>query len=303
MKGPALRERLAGLLGAGFPGPGFYGVKQQGEVGFGDWVIEDLLFEAISGEPVPALFLRPPEGHNPVPAIVYCHAHGNRYSMGREELTKGRPSLQGACANDLQTLGIAALCLEMPCFGTRQSPPESARAKAALWRGDTLFGQMLSEQMAGLSYLAEHPLVDGTRLGAVGFSMGSTLAWWLAAMDERVRAASALCSFADLETLVDLDAHDGHGIYMTVPGLLAAGRSGQVAGLAAPRALQICVGLQDWSTPEPAFAVGRSDLEAAYEGGSGLEFHVEPEAGHEETPEMRAGVLDFLNRKLVEAPV
>ena len=159
---------------------------------------------------------------------------------------------------------------------------------------------MLAEQMAGLSFLADHPMVDGNRLGALGFSMGSTLAWWLAAMDTRVRAASALCSFADLATLVDQRAHDGHGIYMTVPGLLPVARSGQIAVLAAPRALQICVGPQDWSTPEVAFCKGQSDLLAEYAGGPGLEFHVEPETGHAETPAMRRAVLSFLDRRLVD---
>lgn len=300
MTGAALRDRLAGLLGAGFPGPNFRNVTVQGRRQFGDWVLDDLLFETAGGVPVPALFLRPPDGQTPVPALVYCHAHGNRYTMGREELIEGRPSLQGPYAADLVALGLAALCMDMPCFGTRQLPMESARAKAALWRGETLFGQMLAEQMAGLSFLADHPVVDRNRLGALGFSMGSTLAWWLAAMDERVRAASALCSFADLETLVDLGEHDGHGTYMTVPGLLPVARSGQIAGLTTPRALQICVGLNDWSTPEGAFNRGRQDLEAAYGGRQGLEFHIEPDAAHEETPAMRAAVLRFLKRQLVD---
>ncbi|MGI3183897.1 dienelactone hydrolase family protein [Nioella aestuarii] len=303
MTGAALRDRLTKALGAGFPGASFRLTTSQGTRDCHGWILEDLLFETAAGESIPAFFLRPPDGHAPVPALVYCHAHGNRYTMGREELVEGRPSLQGAYAGDLVDLGVAALCLDMPCFGGRQLPSESERAKAALWRGETLFGQMLAEQMAGLSFLADHPSVQGDRLGALGFSMGSTLAWWLAAMDDRVRAASALCSFADLETLVDLGAHDGHGIYMSVPGLLPIARSGQIAGLSAPRALQICVGLRDWSTPEKAFSRGRSDLEAAYDGQPGLAFHVEPETAHAETQYMRAAVLQFLSEQLVRGQV
>lgn len=303
MTGAALRDRLAKALGSGFPGAGFRTATSQGTRDCHGWILEDLLFETVAGEIIPAFFLRPPDSHAPVPALVYCHAHGNRYTMGREELLEGRPSLQGSYAGDLVRLGVAALCLDMPCFGGRQVPEESERAKAALWRGETLFGQMLAEQMAGLSFLADHPAVQADRLGALGFSMGSTLAWWLAAMDGRVRAASALCSFADLETLVDLGAHDGHGIYMSVPGLLPLVRSGQIAGLAAPRALQICVGLKDWSTPEKAFSRGRRDLEAAYGDHPGLVFHVEPNAAHEETPDMRAAVLQFLAEYLVRGQV
>lgn len=291
---------LRDLLGPGFPGAGFASASVRGQRECHGWVLDDLLFTSATGEAIPAYLLRPPSGHAPVPGLVYCHAHGNRYAMGRDELIAGRPALQGAYAADLVALGIAALCIEMPCFGARQVPGESARAKALLWHGETLFGQMLAEQRACVDFLAAHPAIRPDRIGALGFSMGSTLAWWLAALEPRVAAASALCSFADLETLVALDAHDGHGIYMMVPGLLRLARSGQIAGLAAPRALQIAVGLQDWSTPEPAFSLARRDLEAAYAATpERLSFLVEPESGHQESPAMRRAVLDFLRRELV----
>lgn len=293
------RAEICGLLGLGFPGREYQSVTLQGTSDCQGWVLEDLLFTGATGEAIPAFFLRPPDGHGAVPALVYCHAHGNRYAMGRDELIDGRASLQGAYSGDLVALGVAALCIEMPCFGARQHPGESERAKAHFWRGQTLFGQMVSEQIAGVAFLASHPMVQADKIGALGFSMGSTLAWWLAALDDRIRATSCLCSFADLEVLVDLGAHDGHGIYMSVPGLLPVARSGEIAGLAAPRALQICVGLRDWSTPETAFAIGMRDLEVAYEGTNKLSFHIEPDEGHVETPAMRQAVLDFLRRELV----
>lgn len=293
-----LRARLARLLGPGFSAAGFADVARLGVSDCHGWMLEDLRFTGAQGEPIPAYLLRPPDGADPVPAVVHCHAHGNRYHMGRDELVQGRPALQGAYAPDLVRAGIAALCIEMPCFGARIAPDESTRAKAALWRGETLFGQMLAEQRAGVDFLADHPSVRADSIGAFGFSMGSTLAFWLAALDLRIRAASALCSFADLATLVDMGAHDGHGIYMMVPGLLPLARTGQIAGLIAPRALQVGVGLRDWSTPEAAITVARADLAAAFAGGGRLDLVVEPDTGHEETPLMRAAVLRFLSREL-----
>lgn len=295
-----LRDTLADLLGTGRARATLALTFETTRDCYG-WRLDDLTFTSADAETIPAYFLRPPDGHPPVAALIYAHAHGNTYAVGRAELIDGRPALQGPYAADLVKAGIAALCIEMPCFGARQDPPESARAKALAWHGKTLFGQMLAEQRAGIDFLAGHPLVDAARIGALGFSMGSTLAWWLAALDPRIRAASALCSFADLETLVANGAHDGHGAYMTVPGLLPAARSGQIAGLTAPRALQIGVGLQDWSTPADAFAIGRADLEAAYRAADApdrVSFHVDPEAGHVETPEMRAAVLAFLGQEL-----
>lgn len=296
-----LREALVRLLGPGYPGGSFAGRRTIATDDLDGWPLERLVFTAEGGEEIPALLLRPPDGHAPVPGLVYAHAHGNRYETGCVELVEGRPALQRPYAPDLRRLGVAALAIEMPAFGARRDPGEGARAKALLWQGRTLFGQMLAEQRAGVGFLAAHPAIDAGRIGALGFSMGSTLAFWLAALDARIRATAALCSFADLAHLVASGAHDGHGIYMNVPGLLGLARTGEIAGLAAPRALHVSVGLKDWSTPQDAFAEARADLEAAYlaAGATGrLEFHVEPDSGHVETPAMRAAVLGFLSRHL-----
>lgn len=263
------------------------------------WVLEHWLFETAIGEHVPGTFLRPADGNVPAPSVLYCHAHGNRYEFGMGELMEGRSSLQGAYGSALQKIGIASLCLEMPAFGARQDPDEQTRTKAHLWHGRTLFGQMLSELSAGLSFLEAHPVIDADRLGVLGFSMGSTHAWWLAALDERIQAAVALCSFADLETLIATGDHNGHGIYMMVPGLVERYSSGQLAGLAAPRALMMGVGLQDWSTPERCVQPAREELEKAYaQSPDKLHLHIEPDHGHEETPAMRTQVLSFLTSHL-----
>lgn len=187
----------------------------------------------------------------------------------------------------------------MPAFGARQERTESERAKKHLWNGTTLFGQMLEELAAGISFLADHADINETCIGALGFSMGSTHAWWMAALNERVKATVALCSFADLGCLTQTPDHDGHGIYMTVPCLLNHFSTGQIAGLAAPRALMIGVGLQDWSTPERCFEKARKELDAAYsDTPEALHFHIEPDMGHVETPAMRQASLDFLEAHL-----
>ncbi len=289
------------MVGSAGHKAGFAQVRVSKTEDYEGWHLDHLVFTTATDEDIPALFLRPPDGQEPVPALIYAHAHGNRYDRGCAELINGRPALQGPYAPDLRRLGVAALCLDLPAFGARQSPPEDVRAKALLWQGETLFGQMLAELRSGVDFLTANEAIDPNRIGAMGFSMGSTLAWWLAALDQRICATSAMCSFADLEELVQSGPHEKHGIYMTVPGLLAVARSGQIAGLTAPRALQICVGLQDWSTPKCAFTKGRADLEAAFRAADAmdrLQFHVEPDTGHQETPAMRQAVMTFLKEFL-----
>lgn len=261
--------------------------------------LRHLRFPGSHGEDVPGVYLPParPEAG----AVLYLHAHGNRYDIATHELAGGRPALSAPWLEDLRALGLAVLCLEMPCFGSRAHPGEEARAKAAHWRGQTLFGQMLAELLAGFDWLAAQPGIDAGRIGCLGISMGGTQAWWLAALQPRLACAVSLCAFADLGRLIALGLHDFHGVYMTVPGLLAATTTGQVAGLAAPTPLFIGVGMRDWSSPREAFAPARKEVQAAYAGAgaaAALHFHVEPEAGHEETPGMRRAARDCLARYL-----
>ena len=155
-----------------------------------------------------------------------------------------------------------ALCLDMRTFGRRDNVEESSAAKAHIWYGTSLIGQMISEQAAALTYLASRDEVDPGRIGAFGISLGSTLAYWHAAVDQRIRAVAHLCCYADYATLVELGNHDHHGIYLLVPGLLNHTSTGEIAGLVAPRPQLICVGDEDELTPAPKAKKGRQAASA-----------------------------------------
>lgn len=186
--------------------------------------------------------------------MLYAHAHGNRHDIGRRELADGHPAVADPpYGPTLARRGFIVLCVEMPTFGDRASEPEGARAKARLWHGAMLFGDMLSDLALGLDVLTERDDVDPTRIGALGLSMGATHAFWLAALDMRIAAAAHLCSFASLSALVASGDHDLRGPYMTVPGLLREFDTGVIAELVAPRPQLVCVGLKDPLTPGPAF--------------------------------------------------
>ena len=101
--------------------------------------------------------------------------------------------------------------------------------------GRSLAGQMLGELASALDWLAAGPGTDPARIGVFGLSMGATLGYWLGAVEPRVAAVAHLCCFADFGPLVASGAHDLHGIYLTVPGLLAMASNGEIAGLIAPR--------------------------------------------------------------------
>ena len=289
----AMRMAVRDLLGPDFHGASLTLVERHDRDDGG----QDLVFMGMEDERIEATWF-PSVRPDPQPAILYCHAHGVRYEIGRKELTDGRPALLSPWLPDLRARGYSVFVLEMPCFGSRSAMAEAALAKARLWQGRVLFGQMLGELRAAVHWLQDQPQVRRDKIAALGISMGGTLAWWLAAMDQRISAVVALCCLADMGAMIESGAHDGHGPYMTVPGLLKLARTGQVAGLIAPRPLFVGAGLQDWSTREPAFSILRSDLERAYGPEGAVRFHVEADLGHQETAAMRQAALRFLEEAL-----
>ncbi len=264
-----------------------------------DWLAdmpaETLSFTTHDGEPAGAWLVRP-KGDGPFPAILYIHAHGARYDIGARELIDGRPALLGPLGAEFARRGIACLAVDMPAFGSRQQPGESARSKALLWRGRSLAGQMLGEQHAAFEWLTQQDWVDASRIGVFGLSMGATFAYWLAAVEPRIACAAHLCCYADFNTLIGTGAHDLHGIYLAIPGLLNAASNGVIAGLVAPRPQFIGIGDQDPLTPPASVDIALTQTRAAYQAASAadrLTVHREAKSGHVETPAMRRAAFAF----------
>lgn len=263
----------------------------------GTHVLERLQFETGDGTRIRGLLTRP-VGGGLHPGIVYAHSHGGRHAIGASELIEGREyMLSPPLGPVFAEAGYVVLMLDMPPFGERATIAESAATKAALWYGKSLFGQMLSENAAAVTWLGTRTDVDRGRIGMFGMSMGCTLSYWLAAVDERIAAVAHLCCYCDLATLVETGAQDLHGIYLTVPGLLAATTTGEIAGLVAPRPQLICVGDADPLTPPVAVDRALETTRAMY-GAGPLEVLRQAGIAHEETPQMRAAVLDFFRRTL-----
>lgn len=296
-----LRGELRRLAGYAPDAPAVGAVVSERRSGDGH-VIEEIRLDGHA--PVPATLIHPGRPGR-LPAVLYAHAHCGDHALGRRELLDGSrffaaPGYGPALAN----LGFAAMCIDMPGFGERRHEgTETALAKAALWRGECLFGQMLGDLGAALGYLAARADVDAGRIFTLGLSMGAAHAMWLAALDERVAGCAQIAMLADIGPLIAAGAHDRHGPYLTVPGLLRAAEMGDVAGLVAPRPQLVCHGGRDELTPPPARDAALARLATAYARHEGalVETMIDPEAGHGESAPMRVAVLDFLPRALRRA--
>jgi len=69
----------------------------------------------------------------------------------------------------------------------------------------------------------------------LGMSMGSTMAWWAAALEPRVAACVDLCCLAEFDALVATEADDLHGEYFFVPGLRREFSAAAINALISPR--------------------------------------------------------------------
>jgi dienelactone hydrolase len=259
---------------------------------------QKLTFFSNSGEEIRAIYAAP-KSTRPAPAILYIHAHGGLYDIGADELLDGRPALQGPLGQVFQELGYAVLCIDLPGFGQRATKSESELAKTALWYGKSLAGQMMGELKSAFDWLSAQNGVDQNKVGAFGISMGATFGYWLAAVEPRVAAVAHLCCLAEFDELINSGAHDLHGEYLTVPGLLNLASNGQIAGQIAPRPQFVGIGDQDPLTPPQAVDPALDKLRAAYENTlDQLTIHREPKVGHQETPKMRKAVLKFFKLAL-----
>jgi len=265
------------------------------------YVLERLVLDLNGLEPVPAYLLRPLSVRGRAPAILYNHYHAGRYDLGKDEILTAKPE-RGlpAYADTLAELGYCALCLDMWAFGERAARSEMDLFKEMLWKGRVLWGMMVYDSLRGLDYLIRRPEVDPRRIGALGMSMGATMAWWVAALDTRVKVCVDICCLTDFETLIETGGLSGHGIYYYVPSLLKHFSTADINALIAPRPHLALAGERDPLTPARGLDRIDEQLRQVYARlGCPQNWRLlRYDTGHVETAEMRREVTEFLRRHL-----
>ncbi len=253
-----------------------------------------------SEEPVPAILVRPlnvpPRG-----LVLYCHAHGNRFECGKNELLLGRPAIQNPPYGEtLAALGFAAIAIDHWCFGERNVggvKSERAMVKRLLWEGKTLWGYRVHDTLSSLDWARSQPGLAHLPVTALGLSMGSTMAVWAAALDPSIAACVDLCCLAEYDALVESGGFDQHGEYFFISGLRNEFTAAEISALIAPRPHSSLIGRDDPLTPPAGVQSVNRALTAIYDSlGKPANWQQQVfECGHQETPEMRAAVVRFLD--------
>jgi hypothetical protein len=266
-----------------------------------EYVLEKLVLDLNGLERAPAFFVRPHGLTAPAPTMLYNHWHGGQYDRGKIELLEGNGGLQDPpYALEVVRRGWCALAIDHWAFGERRGRSESEIFKHMLWHGQVMWGMMVYDSLRAVDYLGSRPDVDLARLATLGISMGSTMAWWIAAVDPRIKVCVDICCLTDFEALIDRRGLDGHGIYYYVPDLLNHFDTSQINALIAPRAHLAVAGIYDYLTPPLGLDRVEAELNAAYTAAGAPEAWqlLRYPCGHLETAAARAEILKWLDRWL-----
>jgi hypothetical protein len=305
------RSTLWKLLGDLPPRPATPAVKVVRRETREGYHLEKLSVDNGAGAQIPAWLLIP-DGPGPFPGLLYCHWHAGEYNLGKEEIWQDAPDGNGKRGETLVKRGYVVLAIDVYAFGERSGlgpdgprqkggQEEMSLSKAFLWMGRSLWGMMVRDDQIALDVLCARPEVDPKRIGATGISMGSTRTWWLAGLDDRVRAAVGVCCLTRYEELFRSGGLREHGIYYFVPGMLKHFDTEAVTSLIAPRPFLTLSGAGDTGSPEAGvrsindFCADVYRLHGTPDLFKGILY---PGVAHVYTPEMWKEMYEWFDRHL-----
>ena len=258
---------------------------------------DKVVFDSEEMMSVPAYLLVPHERLHPGPAVVAIHGHGAGKSQVCGLVDDG---ISGDYAHQLALRGYVVLAPDLRCWGERADdvPNDHYACDTNLAHG-VLAGVMpLAQNIWDLSrcvdVLVQHPLVDASRIGAVGFSYGATLSLLLAARDERVVVAVVASYFSSWAA--------SHAVPLNMcgsqvlPGVLGRMEHVDLAALIFPRPLLIETATHDPLFPLASAREGVAQLRCLYDATDlGTLVHAIFEGEHQWSGEQ---VYPFLGRWL-----
>jgi hypothetical protein len=241
------------------------------------------------------------------PCIVLLHEHG-----GSKDTVCLNEGARDHAGTQLVRKGYIVAAIDSYFHGERigrgpagavenKSAQEMSFSKINLWLGRSLWGMQVRDEQCLLDYLATRSDIDTEKIGATGMSMGSTRSWWLAAVDDRVKAIVGVVCFTRYTELIEHGYLRAHGIYYFVPGMLQHFDTEAIHALVAPRPHLELSGDQDPGAPlDGVETLERkvSEVYRLYNQPDNFRSVVWKNTGHEYLPEMRERMLAWFEKHL-----
>ncbi len=271
--------------------------------------LEKRFIDNEAGNEIPVLLLIPEKRMKSAPAILWLHSSSANTT---DLLTPNRNGGAEPLGITLVKKGYVVLGLDNWWHGDRAGTgPGGAKElgndeqqslhKVQLWLGRTLWGMFVRDDQIALDYLCSRPEVDAKRIGATGMSMGSTRAWWLAAVDDRIACTVGVACLTRYTNLIAHGQTRQHGVYYYVNGLLKHCDTEGVIALIAPRPFLALTGELDPGSPADGIKIIEEKAGGVYSAiGAKDRFRSirYPELGHTHTAEMREETLKWFERWL-----
>ena len=294
---PELRRQLLEMLGLS-PLPARTPLKPQitGVLEREAYRIEKVVFQSLPGLYVTGNFYVPKIGPERLPTILYLCGHAP-HPLGAKVNYQDRAAW-------FASHGFACLILDTLEFGEVAGIHHGTH-DLNLWHwlslGYTPAGTEVWNAMRAIDYLETRPEVDPRRIGVTGISGGGAITWYLAAVDERVRAAAPVCSTFTFGSQASgwrasgqcdcIYFHNAYGWEFPM-----------VAALIAPRPLLIISGRQDLDFPPDGYHDVFKRSKQVYDfyagGDSDRIREVDDDVGHSDPPQFLREARQWMRRWL-----
>lgn len=299
-KEPVLRSQLREMLGLEpMPERTPLQATVTGTVEHDEFTVENLHFQSLPGLYVTANLYLPKEREGKVPAVLYVCGHG---PSKKGEVSFGNKVTYQHHGIWFARNGYACLVIDTIQLGEIEGIHHGLYRYDRWWwlsRGYTPAGVEAWNCVRALDYLQSREEVDGDRLGVTGRSGGGAYSWWIAAIDERIKAAVPVAGIASLRNHVVDGCVEGHCDCMYHFNTYRWDFE-QVSALVAPRALLISNTDKDPIFPlDGVYHVyrGTEHIYGLLDAQAQLGLNIE-EGPHKDTQPLRVSAFHWMNRFL-----
>jgi dienelactone hydrolase len=277
-----------------------------GTVDHPDFTVEKLHFQSRPGLYVSGNLYVPKGLVRPAPAILYVCGHAQVKTNGISYGAKVAYQHHGIW---FARNGYVCLLIDTVQLGEIEGKHHGTHREGMWWWNSRGYSSAAAEAwncIRALDYLETRPEVDKTRFGVTGRSGGGAYSWWVAALDERVKATCPVAGITDLENHVVDGVVEGHCDCMFMVNTHRWDYA-MVAALVAPRPLLICNSDKDTIFPLDGVLRVHEKVRKIYdlEGAANKLGLLITEGPHRDTQDLQLPVFRWFNRflKQTDAPV